>query len=378
MAFNGIENLQIESIDRILFSSDSPHFLTEFSITVTVELGKQSLCVIQLTNKTENFVGFKVEFFCLNSSFHCEFIYQSSQHFYIKTTSPKKYVVKPNIGVIKAKGAAEFTVIMIAQSVAPPDLLCKDKFLIQTTIVPFGLTEENITSETFVKDPSKHIEEKKLKVILVAPTSITADSPVSLKSSNGAPKQELLSEASLQKNEAHAETEKPTLHKDEERIQVAKATNEIRFAKEAESQPTEDADKLRIARTVDSNEVHKTSPAEYTDELRISRSVESSEIQQLDEQKVSSAASDFRSLKDIENLKHKLNDLGSKLALTEQTAAQLTEERNRIWHEKEIVEKELALAKRKNVVKEVHEGYPLLYVYMVALFSLTFGYLLGL
>lgn len=35
---------------------------------------------------------------------------------------------------------------MQAQRAAPPDMLCKDKFLIQSTIVPSGITEEDITA----------------------------------------------------------------------------------------------------------------------------------------------------------------------------------------------------------------------------------------
>lgn len=38
-------------------------------------------------------------------------------------------------------------VTMQAQHVAPPDRQCKDKFLIQSTVVPFGTTEEDIASD---------------------------------------------------------------------------------------------------------------------------------------------------------------------------------------------------------------------------------------
>lgn len=37
-------------------------------------------------------------------------------------------------------------VTMQAQRAAPPDMICKDKFLIQTMVVPVGTTEEMITS----------------------------------------------------------------------------------------------------------------------------------------------------------------------------------------------------------------------------------------
>lgn len=38
-------------------------------------------------------------------------------------------------------------VTMQAQKVAPPDLQCKDKFLIQCTVIPFGTSEEDVTSD---------------------------------------------------------------------------------------------------------------------------------------------------------------------------------------------------------------------------------------
>jgi len=38
-------------------------------------------------------------------------------------------------------------VTMQAQRIAPPDMQCKDKFLIQSTVAPFGATEEDITND---------------------------------------------------------------------------------------------------------------------------------------------------------------------------------------------------------------------------------------
>lgn len=41
---------------------------------------------------------------------------------------------------------------MQAQKVAPPEMQCKDKFLVQSTIVPFGTSEEEVASD-LVKGP---------------------------------------------------------------------------------------------------------------------------------------------------------------------------------------------------------------------------------
>ncbi|XP_030548234.1 vesicle-associated protein 2-2-like [Rhodamnia argentea] len=135
------------------------------------EVRKQSSCSIQLGNKTDQYVAFKV-----------------------KTTSPKKYCVRPNIGIIKPNGASDFTVTMQAPQVAPPVLQCRDKFLIQGTIVPFGTSEEDITVDMFDKESGKYIEERKIKVVLASPVESPSLLPVS-----GEWKQDSLSETTIPK-----------------------------------------------------------------------------------------------------------------------------------------------------------------------------------
>ncbi|GAA0142040.1 membrane trafficking regulatory protein [Lithospermum erythrorhizon] len=118
------------------------------------ELKKQSSCSVRVVNKTDYLVAYKV-----------------------KTTSPRKYCVRPNVGIVKPKSSCDFTVTMQGQKVAPPDLICKDKFLVQSAIVPDGTTDEDITSSMFVKDDGKHVEDSKLKVILVSPSNSPELSP---------------------------------------------------------------------------------------------------------------------------------------------------------------------------------------------------------
>ncbi|XP_022968765.1 vesicle-associated protein 2-2-like isoform X1 [Cucurbita maxima] len=111
------------------------------------EPNKHSLCSIQLTNNMLEHVAFKV-----------------------KTTSPDKYFVRPKVGIIEPNSTREFTVRMQAQKLALPDMLCKDRFLIQSTVVPADTTDEDITSSLFAKDGGKYIEEQKLGVTLVSPS----------------------------------------------------------------------------------------------------------------------------------------------------------------------------------------------------------------
>jgi len=53
---------------------------------------------------------------------------------------------------------------------APLDLQTKDKFLVQTTVVPFGTADEGIVPAFFSKETGQYIEEKKLKVVTVSIT----------------------------------------------------------------------------------------------------------------------------------------------------------------------------------------------------------------
>ncbi|KVH91949.1 Major sperm protein [Cynara cardunculus var. scolymus] len=108
------------------------------------ELNKQISSSLQLTNKTDNHVGFKV-----------------------KTTNPKKYCVRPNTGVVLPRSTCE---IMDA----PPDMQCKDKFLLQSVVASPGATPKDITPEMFAKDSGRVVEECKLRVVYFPATPSTS------------------------------------------------------------------------------------------------------------------------------------------------------------------------------------------------------------
>ncbi|KAJ3706573.1 hypothetical protein LUZ61_010278 [Rhynchospora tenuis] len=110
------------------------------------ELKKQISCSLQLRNKTDDYVAFKV-----------------------KTTSPKKYCVRPNSGIVPPRSTADVVVTMQAQKEAPPDMQCKDKFLVQSVIVNEGANAKEITPDMFSKDSGNEVDEVKLRVAYVAP-----------------------------------------------------------------------------------------------------------------------------------------------------------------------------------------------------------------
>lgn len=280
-------------------------------LNFTFELKKQSSCAIQLHNISDQYVAFKV-----------------------KTTSPKKYCVRPNVGIIKPKSKCDFMVTMQAQPSAPSDMKCKDKFLIQSTVVPFGTTEEDITPGMYAKDSGKHIEESKLKVILTSPSHL----PVLLPT-NGVMKQEPSYGTSVQKDKLLSGVENLPPHviaKDVEDVKSAPVMESSRPCKDVELSPSKDV-----------------KPRPFMD-------VEDPKL---------------KLGKDIEELKSKLNVLESKLSEADLTISRLTEQRATNIQERETVKQELAML-RKSGVKTVKVGFPFLFVLMVALISLAVGYLL--
>ncbi|MQL81110.1 hypothetical protein Taro_013561, partial [Colocasia esculenta] len=111
-----------------------------------LELKKQISCSLQLVNKTEDYVAFKV-----------------------KTTNPKKYCVRPNTGVVLPHSTCDIIVTMQAQREAPADMQCKDKFLVQSVIASPGTTVKDITAEMFTAESGNTVDECKLRVVYVSP-----------------------------------------------------------------------------------------------------------------------------------------------------------------------------------------------------------------
>ncbi|KAL3497572.1 hypothetical protein ACH5RR_040304 [Cinchona calisaya] len=114
------------------------------------ELEKQRFCDLKVSNTTEHHVAFKV-----------------------KTTSPKKYFVRPNTGVIQPWDSCVIRVTLQAQREHPPDMQCKDKFLLQSTTVPPNTDVDELPQDTFTKESGRTIEECKLKVVYLSPNSAT-------------------------------------------------------------------------------------------------------------------------------------------------------------------------------------------------------------
>ncbi len=89
--------------------------------------------------------------------------------FKIKTTAPKKYVVRPSSGVVDPKGQVNVQVIMQAQKEYPIDFQsCKDKFMVQTITLADG---EELDPNVFKTEKKDAIHEARLRVVLEGPAA---------------------------------------------------------------------------------------------------------------------------------------------------------------------------------------------------------------
>lgn len=87
--------------------------------------------------------------------------------FKVKTTSPKKYCVRPSSGILEPGASKDIQVIMQALRELPPSLEdVKDKFLVQYTAAQEA---REVGSSTFDPAVNKDIKQIKLRVLLVGP-----------------------------------------------------------------------------------------------------------------------------------------------------------------------------------------------------------------
>ncbi|PIN16045.1 VAMP-associated protein involved in inositol metabolism [Handroanthus impetiginosus] len=310
------------------------------------EVKKQCSCAVHLANVTDQYVAFKV-----------------------KTTSPKKYCVRPNIGIIKPKSTCDFTVTMQAQKSASLEMQCKDKFLIQSTVVPFGITEDEITPGMFARESLKYIEETKLRVVLTSPSSSPVKPPADVvfeREASYEPKEShspvLLPVNGVIKQEHSRETSLP---KDKLQNGVENFPPPDTLIKKADA--IKNFKNLEESRSIKDVENMKPVPAK-NEELFSSKDEESKQVKDVEEEKL-------KLTKDIEELRSKISALDSKLVEASYTIEKLKEEKSNCIHEKEKLKQELAILRTKGGARKIQAGFPPLFVCMVALISLLIGWL---
>ncbi|KAI0322349.1 PapD-like protein [Amylostereum chailletii] len=93
--------------------------------------------------------------------------------FKVKTTAPKLYCVRPNSGRVEPGETVEVQVILQAMKDEPPlNTKCKDKFLIQTTLITSEKEAQGIHDIWSIPegdDPATKIHSQKIKVAYLPP-----------------------------------------------------------------------------------------------------------------------------------------------------------------------------------------------------------------
>ncbi|XP_049382296.1 vesicle-associated protein 1-1-like [Solanum stenotomum] len=294
---------------------------------------KQSSCTIRLINKSQNHVAFKV-----------------------KTTSPKKYCVRPNTGIIKPRASCDFTVTMQAQKAPPPDMACKDKFLVQCTVVAEETVEEDITSAMFSKDDGKYVQENKMRVILVSPPGSPVLSPINVQHSDLPSYIDSPREDQVHGNEnicSYQEGDVNGVHNHNGRYQESLTRDQV-------------------------NPLNQNTPKELDENVKEFRK-ENADMQmegkhaQLETRKHDE---EMDLVKDVASMKSKIIELERKLSEAKDTISRLTEERKSTAQERESLQRELVMLTSKKGGRKVRVGFPLLYVVTVAFISMVFGYLM--
>ncbi|XP_006645299.1 vesicle-associated protein 2-2-like [Oryza brachyantha] len=380
----------------------------------TFEVKKQSSCTVHLVNKSNEYVAFKV-----------------------KTTSPKRYCVRPNTGVILPRSTCDFTVTMQAQRTAPPDMQLKDKFLVQTTVVPYGTSDEDLVPSFFSKETGRYIEESKLRVVLVS-----ASHPFEEQPTNGIPNTEAAVEVPLKevlnvRNEVpvterevhppletdpviipaphYSVKEAPILREVPVHISPVRETPILRevpapvspvretpIPREAPA-PVSPVKETAILREVPTP--LKETPVILTESPpppRDTPSVTVESIHPLEQNLASLKESPLEETlpkaavilseqgavnvqsrqlshvtEDVQNLKSKLNNLELKLEEAGKMIIKLREESRTTTQERDKLQQEMVFLRKKGTPRS-QVGFPLLFVVYVALLGTSLGYLLRL
>ncbi|KAJ4776055.1 Vesicle-associated protein 1-1 [Rhynchospora pubera] len=306
------------------------------------ELKKQSSCSIHLVNKSNDYVAFKV-----------------------KTTSPKRYCVRPNIGVILPMSSSEFTVTMQGQKTAPPDMQLKDKFLVQVTVVPFGTTEEDIIPEFFSKESGRYIEESKLRVVLISPPNSPEHVLHHASNGNGSlnsvsPRPGDKEAPSLKDNQIDPRVESPSTL-----MESSAFTRESPIFTKTKDSPI--FTKESPVFTKESPTFTKESRALLGDSPRVA--VKDSQIGFVKAENLQFS----HVSEDVENLKLKVNTLESKLQEAEKMIVRLRDESTTTVQERDTLLKEMVTLRRKTGGRS-QVGFPFLFVVYMALVGVALGY----
>lgn len=106
--------------------------------------------------------------------------------FKVKTTSPKKYCVRPSSGFVEPSSGRDVQVIMQAQKEFSGQGECKDKFLVQYVFASPDVTEAR-AGELFENGRANNVRQAKLRVVLQGPAKPPSPVPEGIEEEMASP-----------------------------------------------------------------------------------------------------------------------------------------------------------------------------------------------
>nr|XP_043638866.1 vesicle-associated protein 2-2-like [Erigeron canadensis] len=328
------------------------------SIKFICEVKKPSTSSVYLSNISDEYVAFKV-----------------------KTTSPKRYCVRPNSGIISPKSACDFTVTMQGLRSAPSEVDCKDKFLIQSTVVDSEMREEDVTLELFSKSSGKYVEEKKLKVVLVSKQDSPSEEHKNKISEKEPPKEASIKEENQAKKDKVSEKEhKHNVPEKEHRHKVSEKEHKNKVSDKDLPKETSMKEENLVKKDENAFSMHTKiedpkeakgaltteDPKSYGDpdgnEQNYSKNLESAPVKMVKEDSIRK----LRLRNQLKELRLKETSLENQLKEAKSTISSLTCQNSKIIETKRKLQLELDRRSKK--------GYPFTFVCAVSFLGLISGY----
>ncbi|XP_015117108.1 vesicle-associated membrane protein-associated protein B/C [Diachasma alloeum] len=154
-------------------------------------------------------------------------------YFKIKTTAPKRYCVRPNSGILKAKEVTEIAVCLQPHEFVASEKN-KHKFMVQTVVAPEGDTDDFVNDVWKDVDPNQ-IMDYKLKCVFENPVSNAAPANASATASSARPdsgvtdgKNKTSGDTAKSSSKSMDETKEELLEAEQEIIQLRVAESNLR------------------------------------------------------------------------------------------------------------------------------------------------------
>jgi hypothetical protein len=288
---------------------------------------------------------------------------------------------------------------MQKEKTAPPNLQIKDKFLVQTTVVPLCTADGDIVPAFFSKEAGRYIQENKMRVVLVSATELQLEQTIA-----GAPDANAVVQVPMAEEVLANMNEAPNV------------VNEVGHPLNASCPPLRETTATlgEIPSTAKGNPIlkdflvpSKETPFTSTDSVpslkesptasgeshfcSTETSVTLKESSPLEDTPAPMGLGILRDkghgnsenhhlshvAEDVQDLQSKLNNLEAKLEEAETLIVKLREETRATTEQRDKLRKEMVFLRRAGPA-QIQTGFPLLFVLYMAFVGVSLGYMLHL